>query len=145
MFLSTIQFSGQNICHNRLEKKNFDDFLQIFCSVGTVHLEGKALYYKLLSKKNAMHQLSDSSVYNMTNVFRVSHVLLTYFTSLVKSQQNMRNEENIGHIERDKHVITTIIFIIFRDFMIYMKYLIVAVSRICTTGYSMVTNQSYIS
>ena len=40
----------------------------------------------------------------------------------VKSQQNMRNEGNICHIVRDKRVITTIIFIVFWDLMIFNKF-----------------------
>ena len=48
------------------------------------------------------HQLSHSSEYNMTNIFRVSHILPQNI------QQNMGNEENIGHIVRDKRAITSL-------------------------------------
>ena len=48
------------------------------------------------------HLLSYSSEYNMINISRVSHILQTYLMGFwqVKLQQNMRNDENIGHIVR---------------------------------------------
>ena len=58
MLLSTIQFfSGQSTCHNQAKKKKKGNFLQsavllyiLLYSVVTVHFEGKAVYYKSLSK-----------------------------------------------------------------------------------------------
>ena len=45
----------------------------------------------------------------MNNIFRVSHILQTYYKSLQASQltpKYERNEENIGHIMRDERAIT---------------------------------------
>ena len=43
--------------------------------------------------------------------FRVSHILLAHFASLEESEITAKYEEkkkNIGHIVRDKHVITSL-------------------------------------
>ena len=49
------------------------------------------------------HQLLHGPKYNMANIFRVSYILPPYFTRF------LRNEENIGHGVRDKHVITSLL------------------------------------
>ena len=58
-----------------------------------------------------MNELSHDSEYNMANIFRVSHILPTYFTRIneMKWNQNMRKEENIGHIVREKRAITSLL------------------------------------
>ena len=43
-------------------------------------INGKISYDQTID--SGMHSLLHGSKYNMTNIFRVSHILLTYFTSL---------------------------------------------------------------
>ena len=50
-------------------------------------------------------KLLHGSEYNMTNIFRVSHILPTHCR--IKIQQNMTSVEIIGHIVRWKRVITS--------------------------------------
>ena len=47
------------------------------------------------------------SEYNMSNIFRVSHILLTRIKAR-EIKANMRNKENTGHIVRDKRMITSL-------------------------------------